>query len=181
MGRPLPTHPNHRLGTSVPSQELLEPFIERTPNHWYWLDEFLDDHVDRTAVFRWSREDHNATTWIVARLLWCAAHPDENPVRLSLMNLCGLFTCINPEHWEHVNRKRNFTLPTDSDAFLCSRPQTRPSLHVEDVHIAPPETSYTMCGSVVSDHRHPSGTVITCKTCLREWQGFGRPLVEIKP
>src|SRR5512142_2495343 len=89
----------HRGTTRVkPPPELLEPYIERTDNHWYWLDEFVDDGLDRCAVFVWAAPAEKQGQFMVPRLLWQYAHAEET-ARVLLENVCGLFTCINPAHW----------------------------------------------------------------------------------
>lgn len=181
MGKILISHPGAHPDVGWwPPLEAFAKHVEKTDTHWYWLDEFLDDRLERTPVFRWVVEDHNVTTWAVARLLWCIEHDALHRKHLTLENTCGLYTCINPAHWMNPIKvgDGDFTLPSDSGGSMRSVQFNR---RLRVVHIVPADAGYTMCGLRSPNQTHPTGDIITCAPCLKEWRGYGRPLLEVKP
>lgn len=182
------------LDQKYPPREAYAPRIDVSPPHWYWDGDFFADPFSRTPVFRWSPEGHPHTgVYVVARLLWCDANPGEHR-RLKLRNTCGVYGCIDPSHWEDVDRPRRFTLPDDSVDLLVRAPHHRRGLVVRDramgstvlVHIRSLAAYHAVCG-LSFDGRVvglgcstvDKGSVITCEECLKEWQGLGRPLKEL--
>lgn len=176
MGVRLMTHRGRSMVT--PPRELVEPHVERTPNHWYWLLEFFDDGLDRAAVFPWSPPAETQVQFIVARLLWCWENDGLHIKNLKLENTCGLATCINPGHWRYMNNPIaiTYTLPPGLGARLVKYAKYQGT-----VHIAHDDTSYTVCGVSARTLTSTADTIITCKTCVAEWRSLGRPLVEVKP
>jgi hypothetical protein len=176
MGIRLPPHMG-RVAV-LPPRELIEPHVERTDNHWYWLLEFHDDGLDRTAIFPWNPPAEASIRFVVARLLWCWDNDGVGIKRLLLENTCGLATCINPSHWRYVNNpiETKYTLPLDVEARLVKY-----NRYQGTVHIAHNDTSYAVCGVAIRALVHTQNEVITCKTCVAEWKAAGRPLLEVKP
>jgi hypothetical protein len=184
MGARLMTHRGRSVVT--PPRELVEPHVERTPNHWYWLLEFFDDGLDRTAVFPWSPPAEHQVQFVVARLLWCWENDGLQIKNLKLENTCGLATCINPDHWRYINNPISitYTLPAGVGARLVQYTSKAGSVRYVQgsVHIAHDDTSYTVCGVALRPLASTKlGVVITCKTCVAEWRALGRPLLEVKP
>lgn len=177
----------------LPPQASVDVHIERTSNHWYWLDEFHDNDGIRTAYFMWTPPGKVSTRFIVARLLWCWLHDAVDVKRLSLTNTCGLATCINPLHWHRVFPSINvvngeYTLPTASDARLAqyAKYSPRTTIHMCRVHIVRHDSQYAVCG-VTAKRLHPvldtdtTRAAVTCTDCARAWSASGGALVEIKP
>ena len=174
MGRLLDSHIGPWL-EHIPPHEMYRDSIDVSPTHWYW-----DKPFDDIPTFR-----HAGCTFVVARLLWNHQNPDAPLRRTSLRNTCGVAACVNPTHWEWLGRPCNWTLPPDASAQLFS------AVAPFAIHILPPDSAYTMCAvrvvSVVSSNGMvkpagsvaPAGAVITCKKCLKEWQSYGRPLLEV--
>ena len=183
MGRRVPGHLSSH--GEAPPPDAVFALVEKTDNHWYWLDEFYDDNVDRTPVFRWAATGYPAGRYVVARLLWCWTHPESITKRVVLENTCGLYTCVNPDHWHSLHllrRDHAFTLPTDTTASLRSRqynPVLLKPMHPALIHIVPEDTEYAMCGYRRLPMKHSLGTVITCKACIAGWRGYNRPLIEL--
>lgn len=166
----------HRGVTKVkPPIELLEPFIERTTNHWYWLDEFFDDGFDRSAVFVWAAPAENKGQFMVPRLLWQYAHPDDVG-RALLENTCGLFTCINPAHW----RKRQGGVRIPARIVLPEHVEAMPMIAQQlTVHIRRLDVPHTICGDGASLQGASKKTVITCDDCIAAWVRKGEPYTEV--
>lgn len=175
MGVRLQTH----IGRSVvlPPRELVDPFVEVTPNHWYWLAEFHDDGEGPTAIFPWKPPGEHTTQFVVARLLWCWENDGVGIKRLVLHNTCGLNTCVNPRHWRYANAPADkaYGLAPGATAKLLEYPNAP-----NTTHIIPEESTYAMCGAAIRRFRTTKKTVITCEDCLQEWKGYGRPLLEIE-
>jgi hypothetical protein len=66
-----------------------------TGGHWYWLGDVVHESLDPWPVLK--NEDG---TWHVIRVLV----PIEPGDRVHHVNVCGLRTCVNPEHWKLVRR-----------------------------------------------------------------------------
>jgi hypothetical protein len=167
----------HRGSTKArPPLELLEPFIERTDNHWYWLDEFYDDGLDRSAVFVWAAPAESKAHYMVPRLLWQLANPSDTE-RVLLENTCGLFTCINPAHW----RKRQGAVRIPARIVLPEHVEAMPviSSHLVTVHIRRLDVQHTVCGEVQQVHGGSKKTVITCDDCISAWVRSGQPYTEV--
>jgi hypothetical protein len=162
----------------LPPRDLVDPFVEVTPNHWYWLAEFHNDGEGPTAIFPWAPPRESSTQFVVARLLWCWENDGVGIKRLILENTCGLATCINPRHWRYANTPtdKHYTLGAGTDARLLEYPY-----HPNTVHIVRSESLYAMCGVSIRKFLTARHKVITCDDCLKEWRGYGRPLEEIKP
>lgn len=161
----------------LPPIELLEPYIERTNNHWYWLGEFHDNNEDRSAEFRWAAPFESSTLWMVPRLLWQHTHADYG--RLLLENVCGLFTCINPAHW----RKRQGTFRIPARIVLPDTVEATPVMHplaVLTVHIRRLDSLSTVCGRGRDQHALAKTTVITCDECISAWVRTSQPFTEVK-
>ena len=188
------SHPR-LLEDLYPPIDAIEALIDKQPTHWYWEGDFHIDPFSRTPVFRWSPAGtRRSGLYVVARLLWAAAHPGEQK-RLQLRNKCGVYACVNPEHWEDINRPRLWTLPDDADAELL-RSRAATVVHdavdgtyegvrtvQERVHVRSNGSHFAVCGAAF---RHGQGVCvvdpclpITCEACLKEWRGLGRPLKEI--
>jgi hypothetical protein len=168
-----------------PPPEMLEPFVERTPHHWYWLQEFYDDGLDRTAIFLWAPDGGTPTRYTVTRLLWCWENSTTPERRLALTNTCGLLTCINPAHWHRIVAPNDvldgaYRLPDTADAHLAHRitREARQLLNAKRVHIVRNDSQHAVCGLAsqhlhsiarVDSHHHP----ITCHVCIRTWCATG--------
>jgi hypothetical protein len=168
---------------TLPPADLLEPLIERTSMHWYWLGDFVDDGMDRSAVFRWAAPDENAGQYMVPRLLWQMANPHENPKRVLLENMCGLFTCVNPAHWQR--RRGAFKIP--ARIVLPDTVEALPVVHhrwAVVVHILRNDAASIVCGHHVgrsSAYQHLARTAtITCEECISSWARLGQPYMEVK-
>jgi len=162
----------------LPPRVLVDPLVEVTSLHWYWLGEFYEDGLDRAAVFPWAPPAEVTTKFIVARLLWCWANDGVSIKRLQLKNTCGLSTCINPDHWRYANPPGDvrYILGPGTDARLLEYPHP-PST----THIVRDESPYAMCGVSIQRFVPAQQSVITCRDCVQEWKGYGRPLLEVKP
>lgn len=160
----------------LPPMELLEPYIDRDKHHWYWLGEFHEDWQDRSAEFRWAAPSENPTVFMVPRLLWQLTHP-EHTGRLLLENACGLFTCINPEHWRV--RRGGFRIPARIvlPGHVEAMPVTSPQAVI--VHIQRHDVPHTVCGEGVWLHGTDKKTVITCDDCISAWVRTGQPYTEV--
>lgn len=175
MGRLALTHQGRTR--ILPPVELLEPYIERTDHHWYWLGEFYDDKLDRSAEFRWAPPAEKTAVFMVPRLLWQLAHPDT-PARL-IENTCGLFTCINPSHW----RKRGPGVVIPARIVLPEHVLAMPMVSQSNnlvVHIRRLDTPHVVCGA---SGKHMDGggkkTVVTCDDCISAWVRTGQPYTEV--
>lgn len=179
MGRLALTHRGRAVVS--PPAELLEPLIERTPNHWFWLGDFLDDNVDRSAKFRWAAPAEEATTYMVPRLLWHYANPTEPMQRILLENTCGLFTCINPAHWSKrrgaVRIPARIVLPESVEAI----PVMQESATLT-VHIRWNDAIATVCGHGLrrAYQNMTKAKVITCDDCISAWVRTNQPFTEVK-
>ncbi len=177
MGKLAFTH--HGRSSVLPPGDLLEPHIERTDNHWYWLGEFIEDAFDRCAYFDWAAPYEKSTRWMVPRLLWQLAHSDVNVMKLVLENKCGLFTCINPQHLA----QRNLVVPNPARIVLPEQVEAQPVVYIGNVlrtHIRCDGFERTMCGRVkmctVLDKTAP----ITCDACIAAWIKAGHLYTEVK-
>lgn len=161
----------------LPPRELLEPHIERTESHWYWLLDFVDDGLRRSAVFSWAPLGQRGGQFMVPRLLWQLAHLDELPARLLLENTCGLYTCINPDHWRKrrgvVEIPARIVLPDSVDAMPVLKHASMD--HLLNVHIRRVDSLNTVCGKG-RDYRVLAKTsVVTCDECISVWIRTGQP------
>lgn len=171
--------PHRGRAVVLPALALLEPYIDRTGSHWYWLLEFFDDGLDRSAEFPWSPPDENRTNFMVPRLLWQLANPLHQG-RLLLENTCGLFTCINPGHW----RKRPVAAKIPARFVLPDNVEAVPVTHVNamiTVHVRRSDAQSTLCGvggrgCVALDKKAP----VTCDECISTWVRSGQPYTEVK-
>lgn len=180
MGRLALAHRGRVVDGLLPPMEVLEPHIERTPNHWYWLLEFFDDGLDRSAEFRWGPPDETKATFMVPRLLWQMAHVGEVPKPLLLENTCGLFTCINPAHW----RDRRGALRMPSRIVLPDNVENVPVAHPNallTVHIRQHDSSHTICG-LMGNHCNVlvKKAPVTCDDCISAWVRSKHPYEEVK-
>jgi hypothetical protein len=168
------------IDKQYPPRAAYEHLIEKTTDrfeHWYWEDDVHVDTCSRTPVFYWRPTNQGSRgIYVVARLLWVEANPG-NYKRLRLHNTCGVYTCVNPAHWENPDRVRVWTLPGESAAELV-----RSIGETDCVHIRTRGAHYMVCGTTASrsavfvlTERVP----ITCETCLRDWQQLGRLLEEV--
>lgn len=176
MGRLAMTH---RGRASVkPTMDLLEPYIERTDNHWYWLGEFYDDGLDRCAEFDWSPPAERSTKWMVPRLLWQLTNVNDAP-RLMLENTCGLYTCINPAHW----KPRNAVVKTPARIVLTGDVEAMPVMHPAAtvlVHIRRNDSVNTVCGRHMEMYSLPKTSAVTCDECIAGWVRTGNLYTESK-
>ena len=184
MGMRLPAHFGGRV-IVLPPRELVDPLVEITPNHWYWLAEFHDDGAGPTAIFPWTPPAELSSRFVVARLLWCWDNDGVGIKRLLLENTCGLATCINPRHWRYANdpADKAYTLGQVVDGGVEAKLLEYPhglAGRAATVHINPTDTNYTMCGASTRRLITTRKTVITCDDCVKEWLGYGRPLVEVE-
>ncbi len=181
MGRPALPHRATVCTGQFPPMELLEPLIERTENHWYWLGEFEEDWEDRGAMFPWKPPTEKAGVYSVPKLLWMYANPALFGKRFVIENTCGLFTCINPSHWKRrmgAELPAAIVLPEDGDYAPVKSSIGRMYNHV---HVANKDARSTTCGkrSGFKTRTHvPSNTPITCRECIEHWVRLGRPYTE---
>lgn len=164
--------------TVLPPRELVEPYIERTPNHWYWLGEFYEDALDRSAEFRWAAPAEKTTRFMVPRLLWQYEHAESLGKRVLLENVCGLFTCINPAHW----RTRQGTSPNPARILLSEDGKAWPAVQGQDlvtVHIQLPHEQDVLCDGRPLYRNLPKTTVVTCDECIGAWLHLGLPYTEV--
>lgn len=79
----------------VPTRDELQPFIEPSDvgGHWYWTGDVMHE-----ALQPWPAFKRDGNVFIAIRLLL------ELKPRERIKNKCGLRTCVNPEHWEVLNR-----------------------------------------------------------------------------
>lgn len=153
-----------------PKRSDVEPLIERTHLHWYWLGEFTDDPFgDHAPVF---------ATFSVVRLIWHWEYGYNGlPRQLSLVNTCGVFACVNPKHWECRSLPLVdviVTLPPGQDAWPI---RAQNSAYV--VHIAHDDATHAVCGTRSHD-RIDRDANITCINCVRAWRSRGGQLLETK-
>jgi hypothetical protein len=179
MGRLALPHRGHTQ--TLPPAELLEPWIERTPNHWFWLGDFYDNNVDRCARFRWAAPAEEAATFMVPRLLWHYANPTEPTQRLMLENTCGLFTCINPAHWS----KRRGGVRIPARIVLPESVEATPVMHESAalvVHVRWNDAISTICGHGLrrAYQNMPKTRAITCDDCIGTWIRANQPFTEVK-
>lgn len=162
----------------LPPQELLEPHIERTPHHWYWTEEFFDDGLDRSAYFDWAPHAERSTKFMVPRLLWQLAHPNDVGRRVVLENVCGLYTCINPSHW--VERGRAHDLP--ASIVLGGEAAARPMVHpgATLVHLVRHVEETSACGTARGLAGVVQTTPVTCYACIAVWVAQKQPYEEAK-
>jgi hypothetical protein len=172
----------------LPPRELIDPHVERTDNHWYWLLEFYDDNLDRTAIFPWAPPAESPSRFVVARLLWCWANDGVGIKRLQLENTCGLATCINPSHWRYIRStvSGNVALPIDADAYLVRYGAIHDDMKssgsaLRSTHIVRHDNTYTVCGVSTKNLCSTDDPLVTCKTCVVEWRRSGAMLLEVKP
>lgn len=165
-----------RSGRMNPPDHLIDPLVEKTDNHWYWLGEFRDDGLDRYATINWAPPSESTGSYVIVRLLWARQHQGEVPPRLVLGNACGLFTCINPSHWVEIvsNRKKKIALPKGCGA----RPCVLRHGNGKTVHIARDEDEFTICGLTKFARSLPISSVINCKDCIASWRSTNSPLIE---
>lgn len=161
----------------LPPAELLEPFIERTDNHWYWLGEFYDDGLERSAEFRWAPPAEHSTRFMVPRLLWQYLHPVRSTKRLMLENVCGLFTCINPGHWT----ERGVAQDVPTELRLLETSRAWPACFAVTalvptvgalVHILRDDAENAVCGAGGVRHnvkRVSMTEKVTCYACIAVW------------
>lgn len=170
----LPHRGQHR---TLPPAALLEPFVERTKHHWFWLDDFYDDNLDRSPVFRWGGSSGHSGTFMVSRLMWQYAHQACAGQRLVLENACGLFTCINPSHW--AERGVAFTVPT---VIRLLGDEASPVIFNSEtlVHIQWKGSGLTVCGSQQGYGSHVLEMPVTCYACIAVWVAQKRPHMVIK-
>lgn len=165
-----------------PPRDFLEPFIERTENHWYWLGDFMERDLERGAVFSWAAPNERKTRYAVPRLLWQLEHPEDVEKRLLLENTCGLFTCINPAHW----RKRRGSFKIPARIVLPESVEAWPVIHHPDmihsldVHIRFVDALAALCGRGVQYRGMAKTTVVTCDDCISAWVRLDRPYTEVK-
>jgi len=160
----------------LPPSELLESFIERTNNHWYWLGEFFDDGLDRSAEFRWAPPAEHSTNFMVPRLLWQYLHPEHTGKRLMLENACGLFTCINPGHW--TERGVAQAIPTELRLLETSQAWPAQTAGIALVHIIRSDAESAVCGAGGARsrlHRVPLTEKVTCYACIAVWVAQKQP------
>ena len=178
MGRLALAHRSATHDRRLPPLVLLVPLIERTENHWYWLGEFYDDGLDRSAQFRWVPENESPALFMVPRLLWQLANASKKKVRLE--NVCGLFTCINPEHWRdrHAASKipARIMVPDTVDNVLVAHPNS-----VTTVHIRRSDSMNTLCCLRGTSCRVlDKASIVTCHRCIDVWVRGERPFTEVK-
>lgn len=185
---PVRLFPHMGRASILPPRELIDPLVEVTPHHWYWLGEFYDDNLDRAAVFPWAPPAEAVTRFMVARLLWCWANDGVGIKRLLLENTCGLATCINPAHWRYIRSvvSGNLSLPPEADAYLVRYGAMHDNMKssgstLRSVHIVRHDNAYTVCGVSTKSLCSTDDPLITCKTCVIEWRRSGATLVEVKP
>jgi hypothetical protein len=161
----------------LPPLELLEPSIDRTATHWYWLESFYDDGLDRSAEFVWAAPAESSTRFMVPRLLWQLTHPEDVGKRLLLENTCGLFTCINPAHW----RDRHAQVKIPARIVLPDSVEAMPVMYSPaalTVHIRWNDAITTICGHGPKHHGMAKPTVITCEECITTWVKLNQPYKE---
>ena len=179
MGRLALLHRGRVYDGRLPPAETLEPFIERTPHHHYWLAEFYDDGLDRSAEFKWGAPDEPTVVFMVPRLLWQLAHPTETAKRLLLENACGLFTCVNPAHW----RRRQAALQIPARIVVPDTVDALPVAHTQDqllVHVRRMDAIVTVCGRGTGFVALKRDAPVTCDECIGSWVRTGQPYEEVK-
>jgi len=90
----------------IPPLDLLEPLIDKVSGkeggHWLWDGEFDDINA---ATFVW-RQGRKGYRYFVARVLY--QHFVAKPTnRTGFVNLCGAFSCVNPEHWHSRTKEED--------------------------------------------------------------------------
>lgn len=177
----------------VPSFDLIEPLLERSDPHWYWLGDFFDDGEYRCAVFPWTTPVGDHVRYVVARLAWEHANPGKRlEPRRVFRNTCELLTCVNPAHFARMPTKAELlSIPmTIDESFRLDgmRPQLRSrgkeidGILINDraVHIGFDNAPTAVCGMLMGGQLlRVTGTPVTCKGCLNAWYSLGRPLVEV--
>ncbi len=181
MHRPAFPHRAVICTGQYPPMELLEPLIERTDNHWYWLGEFVEDWDERGAMFPWQPPSERAGLYSVPKLLWMYTHPAFQGQRFTIENMCGLFTCINPAHWRRrggIELPASIVLPEDGE-YVPVKSLT--GKLYDRVHIALVDARTTACAkrTVFKNRIHvPANTPITCTGCIEHWVKRGKPYTE---
>lgn len=169
--------PHRGRAVVLPPAELLEPFIERTDNHHFWLGEFYDDGLDRSAVFRWAPLAETATSFMVPRLLWHRANPDAPTSRVLLENTCGLFTCINPAHWA-----RRGAVPPARRIRLGDG-AARPVIAATSaliVHAMWDDAAHALCGAGPRTRSFDKTVPVTCTRCITTWVAAGHAYEDVE-
>lgn len=176
MGRTALSHRSVVQRGQYPPKELLEPLVERTDNHWYWLGEFYDDNVDRCAEYAWYLDGCLAGRYSVPKLLWSYEHPELNSTKLVIENVCGLYTCINPSHWK---RRVASVIPTRivlPEGLDAAPAQDRVNSTV--VHVVYTDSSAYLCGwRGAGCRRLDAGTPVTCNACIVAWFRRSKPYI----
>jgi len=159
--------PHARPSAARPLRSDVDPLVERTATHWYWLGEFTDDPLgDCAPAYR---------SFSVVRLLWEWEHGRDGR-RLVLENTCGVYACVNLAHW----RRRGApavarVLPAGQGAWPA-----RGSAGCFVTHVSRADTSHAACGARVSVFDAAPG-VITCRACVKSWVSGGGLLVDGPP
>ena len=164
MGVQQLSHQSTKFG--LPPLELLEPNIDRTPTHWYWLGDFTNNLFVKLPIIRWSPSHVDPIVFSVGRLLWCWTYPDRVRPRLSLVNTCDVPACINPAHWRKQGLEASLPL------FLAETDDARAvqiKHALDKTHIAHNDSSFTLCGKTHARHLDVS-TAITCQECVKTWR-----------
>jgi hypothetical protein len=77
-----------------------------TGGHWYWLGDIYHEGIDPVPTLLWNRRPLP-----VIKLLL----PAEKPAQVRHVNVCGLRTCVNPEHWKLVPQRPKDVVATNFD------------------------------------------------------------------
>lgn len=179
MGRLALLHKGRLVDGKLPPMEVLEALVERTPNHWYWLGEFYDDNLDRSAEFLWAPPNENPVKFMVPKLLWQLTNPEVDTKRILLENTCGLFTCINPGHW----RKRLTSIRIPARIVLPDSVEATPVVYphvMVSVHIQRHGSLHPVCGGGKGWTGLHKSAPITCDDCISSWVRTGQPYLEVK-
>lgn len=166
----------------LPPKEEVLALVEETPNHFYWLGDFYDDGLDRSAVFPWRPPGEHKAMYMVPRLLWVWANDAVGVKNLKIENTCGLFTCVNPAHWRKRATIKAATLPPGLDVRLVrhQRVISHGDSKLPPVHIFAEDRDYAICGLKPNGRTLPPDTYVTCPQCLKSWRAAGRPFATTK-
>lgn len=162
-----------------PPPDAYAPLIDRGPDpagHWYWLGEFYDNGLDRSAVFPWAPPAERPTLFMVPQLLWQQANPTAVS-RTLLENTCGLYTCINPAHWAARGVASLPTVAVTLPEDVGARPARSTALGTV-VHILYDQQESALCGRRLRALHLAQTTPITCPHCILRWVQAGLPFTE---
>lgn len=170
MGKLALTHRGRAV--VLPPPEAYDELVERGDGHWFWLGEFYDDGLDRSAMFPWTPPAEQRVQFMVPRLLWHRANPDAPMARVLLENTCGLFTCINPAHWA----RRGGAPP--ARRIRLGDGAARPVIAATSaliIHAMWDDAAHALCGAGPRTRSFDKTVPVTCTRCITTWVAAGHP------